>query len=254
MEKLDISTLHAKQQRCWRAILNLFGIGDKEPNPEEMSFPVARTLIILSTVMAITLIASNLAALKIWDFLSIPVDGGIWLFPISYAVGDLLVDIYGKKVANLVAVSVSAMALVTAATLWFVKFVLPDFAGVDNGAFVVVQSATGRIFLASVAGFLVSQLVNNSVFVKIRKNTIDDTGIHEFRKREIVSSAIARVPDSLIFETLAFFGRVSLAEFFSQTFFALLMGIIIETMFSGVVAKQAVRLRYNLKYSDGKKE
>lgn len=230
-------------------LLNLLGIGPKQADPEKMSFPVVRVLVLFSVALGVTLLASNLAALKIWNLGGIPVDAGILLFPLTYIVGDLLVEIFGQKVANLVSVYCSLFAIIIVAILWLARIVLPDFPGVDNGAFDIVQSNTGRIFLASVAGFLVAQLVNNGLFVKLREHKRTS-----FLRRAILSSVVARVFDSLVFETLAFLGRASLGDFVTQAAFAYIAGLALEAILSPIAAKIAVKLDKKLRYNNGKNE
>ncbi len=232
-----------------KTILNILGIGPQQANPEEMSFPIIKVLILFSVALGVTLLASNLAALKVWNLFGIPVDAGILLFPITYMVGDLLVEIFGQKVANLVSVYCSLFAVVVAGILLFAKVVLPDFPGVDNEAFDIIQGATGRIFLASVAGFLVGQLVNNGLFVRLRASKRTN-----FIKRALLSSAVAHAFDSLLFETLAFVGRVSFGDFIVQAMFAYLAGLVLETILSPITAKIAAGLRRKLKYVNGKNE
>ncbi len=230
-------------------ILDIFGIGKKQADPEAMPFPVVRALILCSVALGITLLASNLAALKVWDLFGIPVDAGIWLFPITYIVGDLLVEIYGQKVASLVSIYCTMFAVIVAAVLLFAKLALPNFPEVDNSAFEIIQDATGRIFLASVAGFLVGQIINNGVFTSIRKHQKANTG---FLKRALLSSAIAHIFDSLVFETLAFVGRVSFGDFIMQIIFAYVAGIALEAILSPLTAMMARWLRKRLNYTNGK--
>lgn len=230
-------------------ILNILGIGKKQANPEEMTFPIAKVLILLSVAMGVTLLASNLAALKVWNLFGIPVDAGIWLFPLGYIVGDLLVEIYGQKVANLVSLYCTIFALVVAGVLFFARVALPDFPGVDNSAFEIIQSATGRIFLASVAGFLAGQLINNGVFANIRAHQKSNAG---FLKRALLSSVVAHIFDSLVFETLAFIGRVSFGDFLVQMVFAYVAGIALEAILSPLTALLAQKLRERLNYTNGK--
>ena len=239
-------------------LLNILGIGDKFADPEEMTFPVIRVLVLFSTALGVTLLASNLAALKVWNLFGIPVDAGIFMFPITYVIGDLLVNIYGQKLANLVAIYCSIFAVVVACIMLFAKVVLPDFPGVDNSAFDIIQGATGRIFLASVVGFLASQITNNDVFARVRaRQKTDELYANEdsqsdFKWRAFISSAIARFSDSLLFETLAFVGRVSLRDFIKQAMFAYVAGILIELVLLKFTAYLACKLRYNLQYEDGK--
>lgn len=230
-------------------IKQILGIGRDQANPEEMSFPVVKILALFTVALGVTLIASNLAALKVWNLFGIPVDAGIWLFPLAYIVGDLLVEIYGQKLANLVSVYCTVFAVIVAGALWFAKVALPDFPGVDNGAFEIIQDATGRIFLASVAGFLAGQLINNGVFATIRAKQKADSG---FLKRALLSSAVAHIFDSLIFETLAFVGRVSFGDFLMQMVFAYVAGVLLEIVLSPITAVLARRLRKSLHYSNGK--
>lgn len=230
-------------------LLNILGISNKQANPEEMAFPVIKVLILFSVAMGVTLLASNLAALKVWNLFGIPVDAGIWLFPLGYIVGDLLVEIYGQKVANLVSLYCTIFALLVAGVLWFAKVALLDFPGVDNSAFEIIQSATGRIFLASVAGFLAGQIINNGVFASIRARQKSEAG---FLKRALLSSVVAHIFDSLVFETLAFVGRVPFGDFLMQMVFAYFAGIALEVILSPLTAMLARRLRKRLNYTNGK--
>ena len=232
-------------------VLNILGIGPKQADPEEMTFPVAKVLVCFSVSLGVILLASNLAALKVWNLFGIPVDAGIWLFPVAYIVGDLLVEIYGQKVANLVSCYCSFFAVIVAAVLAFAKIALADFPGVDNSAFDIIQSATGRIFLASVAGFLVGQLINNGIFATIRAR--QENKDIKFIKRALLSSAVAHIFDSLVFETLAFVGRVSFNDFLIQMTFAYFAGIALEAILSPLTSLLAKSLRKRLNYDDGKK-
>lgn len=218
--------------------------------PEAMNFPVARVLVLLSVSLGISLLVSNLMAMKIWNFWGIPVDAGIFLFPISYIAGDLLVDIYGKRLADLVSTCCAGLAAGVAGILWLVQMVLPDYPGADNGAFVAMQGAVGRIFLASVAGFLASQLLNNWIFARMRRKN----DAKSYWRRAMTSSAVAHLIDCIVFETLAFLGRLPLPEFLLQVIFAYVAGMILELALSGVGAKLATRLRSNLHYSNGQNE
>ena len=54
------------------------------------------TLIYLTAISAGILLISNLAATKLWDMFGIAVDGGVICFPISYILGDIIIEFYGK--------------------------------------------------------------------------------------------------------------------------------------------------------------
>ncbi len=254
-----------------RHIANLLGVGDRTPEPEVLPVPAVKVLMLFAVTLGITLIASNLAALKIWGLRIIfpqkllplkdwevvtilPVDAGILLFPLSYVIGDLLINTFGKKLANLVAIYSSLMAIVMAGILWLAKTVLAGFSGGNNSAFEILQHAVGRIFLASVIGFLASQIVNNSCFATMRNIQKDESDTRAIRRRAIFSSVPAHLLDSFLFEVLAFWGKVSATEFMKQIIFAFVIGLIIEILVSWKLTPWlAIKLKTYLRYSDGKR-
>lgn len=191
-------------------------------------------LIVMTAMMSVAIIVANYVAVKIWNLGGIPVDGGLLLFPLTYVLGDVLSEIYGKKTADTVAWSSSVIGIMTV-LLMIAVWWLPDYAGADNTAFKVVASLTERIFCASILGFLVSQICNNLVFEKIRQrqlsqNTSNMETMRQFGWRAFASSAVAHVPDILIFEPLAFWGRLSVGEFLTQAVFAYIAAVIVEVV------------------------
>lgn len=218
-------------------------------------------LVVLSVLMGIVLFASNLAALKIWrldlpiptfspvglEWSKIPVDAGIFLFPASYVAGDLLIFVFGQKIANRVAWCCAIFTILMIALFWTLG-VLPDFPTADNSAFYTMRDATGRIFFASIVGFLASQLVNNYFFVFFRYH--EETGyIHWSLK----SSVLAHLIDAATFELIAFIGRLSFSDFCRQVAFAFLAGIALEFLLARTVGKYlAERFEMKLGFTDGR--
>lgn len=254
----------SRKSKLSRWVLYCLGFRENIRDPDPMNYQVATILVAMTAILSAVLVISNLAALKIWRvpiltitqlwpikchfLIDIPVDAGILLFPISYIVGDLLVNIYGLKIANLVAVWSALLAVLAVMIFWIAKTFLPDYPGADNTAFLTVQGAAGRIFLASVAGFLASQILNNHVFVLLRNGKMPT---HDFKDRAIVSSLIARVLDVVIFEVLAFIGKLSLGEFVRQVVFAYVAGVLIELAVSRFTAFLAKKFDAYLQYNDG---
>jgi len=195
-----------------------------------------KTLIAMSSLMAMTMIVANLAATKIWNLGGIPVDGGILLFPLSYVLGDLLVEIYGERTANSVAWASCAAGCLTAVIIALIG-TLPNYPGANNSGFVIISGATGRIFIASIIGFLASQLLNNYIFERIRRKRRDSV----FWKRALISSALAHIPDILLFEPIAFLGKLSVGGFVSQAIFAYAAAIVIEGILLFLVTKRLAR-------------
>lgn len=195
-------------------------------------------LVILSIILSVSLIIANLSALKIWRIGQVPVDGGILIFPVTYIVGDLLVEFFGRKVADFVAGLIALLGAMACGVMQLVNL-LPDFPGADNSAFLIAQSAMGRIFLASMASFFVSQIVNNYVFELVQRKY---AARKEILIRALTSSVPAHLVDALIFETAAFFGKLSFEDFIMQVSFAYVAGLVLEAACSPLTRSLALRL------------
>ena len=116
------------------------------------------TLIYLTAISAGILLISNLAATKLWDMFGIAVDGGVICFPISYILGDIIIEFYGKKTAKSVILSSLLLNILAAIVFWIVC-ILPPFAGTEE-MHTAISSVLGfapRIIIGSLAGYLFSQ-------------------------------------------------------------------------------------------------
>ncbi len=208
-----------------------------------------KALVAMSALMTMTMIVANFSATKIWNLGGIPVDGGILLFPLSYVLGDLLVEIYGKRIADSVAWASCGSGLLTVAIIALTK-TLPDYPGADNNGFLLISDAAGRIFLASIIGFLASQLLNNYVFERVRRKQRDGA----FWKRALLSSVLAHIPDVLLFEPIAFLGKLSLAEFAKQAVFAYIAAVVVEGILLFLVTKRLAQcMVQRLRFRHGKR-
>lgn len=96
---------------------------------------------------------------------------------------------------------------------------------------------------------MASQLVNNFIFVRIGKDKTTT-----YRKQSLGSSLLARFADIALFETLAFFGILSIKEFLTQAVFAYVAGMLLEAVLSIPAGCLVKFLRQKLKFYDGKVE
>lgn len=187
------------------------------------------TLIYLTAISAGILLISNLAATKLWNMFGIAVDGGVVCFPISYVLGDILIEFFGKKTAKSVILS-SLLLNILAALVFWVVCILPPFTGTEDmqSAIVSVLGFAPRIILGSLTAYLFSQFSNNYIFEKIKQKT----GTKLFLVRALGSSLVAHLFDTLIFETIAFLGVLPINDFINQAVFAYLIGLGFEFILS----------------------
>ena len=207
------------------------------------------TLIYLTAISAGILLISNLAATKLWNMFGIAVDGGILCFPISYILGDIIIEFYGKKVAKSVIFSSLLLNILAALVFWAVCL-LPPFTGTEEmqNSITNVLGFAPRIIIGSLTAYLFSQFSNNFIFEKIKKKT----GSKLFLVRALGSSVVAHFLDSLVFETIAFLGVLPFNDFLNQALFAYLLGLGLELILSPIELLIVAKVRPFLKDEDQK--
>ncbi len=193
-----------------------------------------KLLIYFTALSAGTLLISNLSAIKLWDLGGIAVDGGLLLFPLTYILGDLIIELFGKKIATRIIMSGFLVNLI-AVVVFYAVIALPPYPGWDmQEAFASVLGFSPRIILGSLCGYLLSNLLNNYLFIKMKAS--NSVFARSFIARALCSSAFAHILDSGTFETIAFFGVLPFNEFLAQAVFAYILGMGLELILSPVEA------------------
>ena len=183
--------------------------------------------------MVVTVLASNILATKIWNLVGIPADAGLILFPLSYIVSDLLVELYGRRVANMVAMTSVAVNVVIV-LLFLAAVELPPYPGWDGQeSFASILQFSIRITGASLLSFLLSNFVNNRVFERIRERQ-EKSG---YRVRALLSSLAGRIVDVAVFEVVAFLGVLPFKDFLTQAIGAYFEGQFVELLILVTIAK-----------------
>lgn len=206
-----------------------------------MSEKRVKLLIWFAVLSAGAILISNLSAIKLWNLCGISVDGGLVLFPLTYILGDLTVELYGEKISRSVIWAGFALNLI-AVFVFYIVIALPPYPGwTMQEAYAQVLGFSPRIILGSLCGFLTSSLLNNIVFEKMRAGT--SIFGRSFIARALGSSAFAHILDTIVFETIAFLGVLSFQEFLTQAVFAYLLGMGMELILSPVEITLERKLR-----------
>ena len=170
---------------------------------------------VVVAVFVSLLLISNIGAVKLIAIGPIITDGGAFLFPLTYIVGDVLSEVYGLKAARRAILLGFLMSIVAAITFWIVQVSPPAGDWPNQEAFEAVLGFVPRIVLASVLGFLVGQLLNAWVLVKIKERTRE----RKLWLRLLGSTAVGQFADTLVFCTVAFYGIITGAEFWTYVLF-----------------------------------
>lgn len=154
-------------------------------------------------------------------------DGGAVIFPISYVLGDVIVEFYGAARARRIIVMTVVMNLL-AALVFLVVQALPPGAGWENqAAFAAILGFAPRIVLASFLAYLLGQFLNAQVFERIRHT---DFGGRNLWWRALGSSLAGNLIDSAAFTIIAFAGVISATQLVALVFLAFAVKMLGETL------------------------
>ncbi|TKV56465.1 VUT family protein [Nakamurella flava] len=172
------------------------------------------------------LLISNIGATKLIEFGPFITDGGAFLFPLTYIFGDVLSEVYGFKRARRAIVLGFAISILASLVFWIVQ-IAPAAAAYENqSAFEAVLGFVPRIVLASLCGFLVGQLLNAWVLVKIKQRTKEKN----LWVRLIGSTVVGELADTVVFCTIAFYGVITGGEFLNYVITGYLYKVLVEVV------------------------
>lgn len=148
------------------------------------------------------LLISNIAATKPISFGVVITDGGAFLFPMTYILGDVLAEVYGLRNARR-AIWLGFIIAALASVTFLVVSAAPPGPGYENNeAFQAVLGFVPRIVVASLAGYLAGQFLNAYVLVRMKKHAREG----KLWARLIGSTVVGELADTLLFCTIAFIG------------------------------------------------
>ena len=159
----------------------------------------------------VVLVVSNIAATKgiefgSWEFSvgsvqisPVVTDGGAFLFPLAYILGDVISEVYGFRAARRAILTGFAMALVAAGTFWIVEQAPAASFYENQAAFEAVAGPVAQIVLASVVGYVVGQFINSWVLVRMKRIT-SERGLFA---RLATSTGAGELADTFLFCAIA---------------------------------------------------
>ncbi|MFL6089303.1 MAG: queuosine precursor transporter [Aeromicrobium sp.] len=166
---------------------------------------------VILALFAVVLVVSNIAATKGIEFgggrfslgpvqvLPIVTDGGAFLFPLAYILGDVISEVYGFKAARRAILTGFAMAILAAVTFLVVQHAPAASFYTNQKAFESVLGFVPRIVAASMAGYLTGQFLNSFVLVRMKAKTAEPHLI----ARLAASTGVGELADTFIFCAIA---------------------------------------------------
>lgn len=191
-----------------------------------------RYAIVLATFVGLLLI-SNIVAVKLIAFGPFIVDGGVFLFPLVYIVGDVLAEVYGFRASRRAIFTAFILSALASATIFLTQISPPAEGWENQEAFESVLGFVPRIVLASLAGFVAGQLINAWVLVRLR----DRTSGRFLRTRLIGSTMVGQLADTVVFCTIAFFGVIEGWDFLGYTALGYAIKVLAEVVLLPVTTR-----------------
>lgn len=183
------------------------------------------------------LLISNILAIKIITIGSLAVPAGVIIFPISYIVNDVIVEIWGYKKARFV-IWIGFAMMILSNVMYQMAIEIPAapfWTGQDS--FKAILQNSPRIGLASVLAYLVGSFANAFIMSKMK---VSSNG-KNFSARAILSTLVGEGLDSLVFIFVAFLGIIPVNDLLlmilAQTFIKTAYEIVILPVTIFVVNK-----------------
>ena len=184
----------------------------------------------------VALLVSNISATKVIAFFPmgestdnywIVADGGAFLFPFVYIMGDVISEVYGFAAARK-AVIMGFVSQLGASLIFLLVIIAPPGPGYDGQeAFAAVLGFYPRIVAASLAGYAVGQMLNAFVLVRIKRRM----GERALWVRLLGSTGVGEAADTVIFCTVAFAGVIPGGEFIKYVLFGFVYKVAVEVLF-----------------------
>jgi uncharacterized integral membrane protein (TIGR00697 family) len=172
---------------------------------------------LITSIFVVCLIVSNIIAVKLAYFGTVPFLGPLFLpvaviiFPVSYIFGDVLTEVYGYARARQVIWIGFACNLLAVLAIW-IGGLLPAAPFWNAGAYATPAAAqtayeailgfSPRLLLASFTAYLAGEFLNSFVLAKLKIATAG----RWLWMRTISSTFAGQLADSAFFITIAFAG------------------------------------------------
>jgi uncharacterized integral membrane protein (TIGR00697 family) len=161
--------------------------------------------VVLAAFFVTALVVSNIIAVKLVQVSGRVFPAGLVIFPLSYLLGDVLTEVYGFRAARAVIWLGFACNLLALAAIQ-IAIALPAAPFYEQEqAYEDVLGTTWRIFVASLAAYVVGELANAYVLARMKVAT----GGRFLWTRTIGSTIVGEGLDSAIFVSIAFAGTGS---------------------------------------------
>ena len=153
---------------------------------------------VLFAIMAVVFILSNIGGAKGVQFGPVLTDGGFFLFPVAYIVGDIISEVYGFKASRRVIFTTFLISAFASLTYWIIISLPPAEFYDGQEALARTLGPVPLIVLASLVGFAAGQLTNAWIMVAMKRRS----GERYLFGRIAVSTLVGELLDTIAFSAI----------------------------------------------------
>jgi uncharacterized integral membrane protein (TIGR00697 family) len=163
---------------------------------------VSHRLLIIAALFVTCFITANIISVKMISLGPFIVFAGVFIFPLSYIIGDVLTEVYGYRIARRVIWLGFACNLIFVIFAWIGQ-ILPAASGWEmQEGYESILGYTPRLLFASVCGYLVGEFANSYILAKMKIFTKG----RWLWSRTIGSTIVGEGLDTAVFATIATVG------------------------------------------------
>lgn len=183
------------------------------------------------------LLISNVGATKLIEFgphvevagfpvLPIITDGGAFLFPLTYVLGDVLAEVFGLRRARRAIATGFVLSALMSLTFLAVAAVPPASDWPNQAAWETVLGFVPRIVVASLLGYAAGQFLNALVLTRLKRRA----GERRLWVRLLTSTVVGEFVDTLVFCTVAFGGTIPLPQLVNYIAVGFVYKVLVEAL------------------------
>ena len=212
-----------------------------EPKPDVSRH--SKYFIYIAILFVVVLMISNTVGIKIIQIASLPLAGGVFIFPISYIFGDILTEVYGYKASRKIIWSGFFSIIFMAFCYWLTKVLPPAPFWQNQEAYNVILGGVPRIVLASITAYFLGEFSNSFVLSRMK---VWMNG-KRLWMRTIGSTIVGEGVDSVVFGVIAFAGLIPTSALVS----VVLSGYLVKVAFEALATPLTYLIVNKLKKAEG---
>jgi uncharacterized integral membrane protein (TIGR00697 family) len=189
-------------------------------------------------------ILADIGSLKIANIGGLSIDGGTFIYPLTFTLRDMVHKVLGKKLAKQVIITAGVFNILMVLFFQLLVALPADVEWIFQSEFATILGPLWQITLASVIAEVISQLVDTEAYSFFIKKISEKNQWG----RVLFSNLLAIPVDSIIFAFIAFWGILPVSVIWS----IILANILVKSIVSAISFPSIYLIPDNLIPSDKK--